>query len=385
MSFFKIILLSLLISTSFFCSAQQDSCEIILQDNAFSSIKGGYFLAGNINSWNPADSNYLFHQTTDGIWKIKIAVKKDQKVEYKITRGSWGTVEINADGTDMPNRILINDGTVKKIFTSGWKNDLPPVTTASPNVHVLDTAFYIPQLNRYRKIWIYLPADYKSSNKRYPVVYMHDGRNLFDVLTSGYGEWGVDECMDTLSRVKDMSAIIVGIDNSEYRTTEYNAYDNDRFGKGEGKQYVDFIVETLKPFIDKKYRTFKDPSNTIIAGSSLGGLISYYAALNYPKVFGKCGVFSPAFWIAPEIDTLTMDKGRSVTGKIFFYIGEKEGKRYVDDMESLIDKLATISDVDIYKVIDEEGQHNEAAWRKWFPEFMKWILVTQYKLPVMED
>ncbi len=107
------------------------------------------------------------------------------------------------------------------------------------------------------------------------------------------------------------------------------------FGEGEGDQYVDFIVKTLKPFIDKKYRTLSSKENTIIAGSSMGGLISYYAMLKAPGIFGNAGVFSPAFWTAPAIKTLTDSLASKLNGKFFFYMGEKEGETYIKDMKEI--------------------------------------------------
>lgn len=121
---------------------------------------------------------------------------------------------------------------------------------------------------------------------------MQDGQNLFDDATSYAGEWGIDEHLDSLFSSGKKEAIIVGIDNGlSKRMTEYNPYSFQQFGKGEGNEYVDFLVKNLKPFIDKKYRTLKNKQNTFIAGSSMGGLISLYAALKYPKIFVGAGIF----------------------------------------------------------------------------------------------
>ena len=122
-------------------------------------------------------------------------------------------------------------------------------------------------------------------------MYMHDGQNIFDDFTSAYGEWGVDECVDSLVKSGKPGCIIVGIDNGPKRMNEYNPYDHKEFGKGEGDLYLDFIVHTLKPFIDKQHRTLTKRENTIIAGSSMGGLISYYAMLQHPGHFWKRGHF----------------------------------------------------------------------------------------------
>ncbi len=162
-------------------------------------------------------------------------------------------------------------------------------------------SFIIPQLNRERRIWMYLPPDYEVSNEAYPVVYMHDAQNLFDETTSYSGEWSVDETLDRLFKDKNLKLIVVGIDNGgEKRLDEYSPWKNEKYGGGEGDAYLDFVVNTLKPYIDNNFNTLKDKTNTAIIGSSMGGLISHYAALKYPEVFGKIGVYSPAFWFSPR-------------------------------------------------------------------------------------
>ena len=113
-------------------------------------------------------------------------------------------------------------------------------------------------------------------------------------------------------------------------------------------------------------------------GSSLGGLTSYYAVLKYPEIFGKAGVFSPAFWTAPQIKSLTNAVTSKLNSKFFFYIGEKEGETYVTDMNEVAEKLGTNSNTMIYAVINEEGEHNEKTWRQWFAEFYNWIMADGY-------
>ena len=153
-------------------------------------------------------------------------------------------MECKKNGTDIENRMVtIRSDTVINFSIESWKDismQEPRKHTASKNVHIIDSVFYIPQLNRHRRIWIYLPPDYSSSQKKYAVLYMHDGQNLFDEFTAAFGEWGIDEALDTLS-TSNKSLIVVGIDNGgEKRMNEYNPYEYDRFGKGEGKEYVDF-------------------------------------------------------------------------------------------------------------------------------------------------
>jgi predicted alpha/beta superfamily hydrolase len=252
-------------------------------------------------------------------------------------------------------------------------------STASIHVHIIDTAFFIPQLNRNRRIWIYLPKAYSSSQKKYPVLYLQDGQNVFDKTTSYIDEWGVDECLDTLIEKGITPSIVVAIDNgSRYRMTEYNPYTNDQFGDAEGDKYVDFLVNTLKPFIDKNYRTLPSKENTAIAGSSMGGLISYYAALKYSNIFGKAGIFSPSFWIAPQLKNFTDSLSTKVNSKFFFSIGDSEGQNYIDDMQNMAEQLGTKSNTMIYTLVAKEQNHNEKNWRSLFAEFYKWIMADGY-------
>lgn len=243
----------------------------------------------------------------------------------------------------------------------------------SKNVCVLDTAFYMPQLDRHRRIWIYLPESYCTSRKKYPVIYMQDGQNLFDESTSFSGEWGIDESLDMLGCTMPES-IVVAVDNGgDKRMNEYAPYDMEQFGKGEGKQYADFMARILKPFVDRKYRTKKSAQHTSIAGSSMGGLISFYTMLQYPQVFGAAGIFSPSFWIAPQLKEEIKTKGKKLKGSIYFYAGKHESEGMVPDLLSIFELLDQYSKAKMTVVIRTEGKHDEATWRKEFPLFYRWL------------
>lgn len=372
--------------------AQKDSVFFMLVD----TVTGGkdeYYLASNKNNWNPHDENYHFKKDKDGSLVMYKFFDNATRLEFKFTRGSWQTVECSSKGSDIENRYLQTDTTKFIVYhISGWKDKFAASEkkhTASPHVQVMDTAFFMPQLNRYRRIWVYLPEDYTTSAKRYPVMYLHDGQNVFDEYTSGFGEWGVDECLDTLIAKGKPPCIVIGIDNDGLkRMGEYNPYSFTLDGRvkqtfpAEGDAYVQFIANTLKPLIDKKYRTIPSKENTIIAGSSMGGLISYYAAIKCPHVFGKAGIFSPAFWTAPAISNLTDSIAGKLNTKLFFYMGGQEGERYLGDMDRLAERIGLISNAMIYSVTDAEGRHNESAWRKWFADFYNWIMADGYNSPI---
>jgi predicted alpha/beta superfamily hydrolase len=331
------------------------------------------YVAGSFNGWNPQDKNFQFKRTDKGDYYFKLKLA-DGKYEYKITRGGWDKTECKKGGAGMENRLLVMPGSASiQLNIEEWADRFPVkpgVSTANKNVHVVDTAFVIPQLKRVRRVWIYLPGGYADSKDRYPVLYMHDGQNVFDDATSFAGEWGVDECLDTMKK----KCIVVGVDNGGLkRINEYCPYDMEKFGKGEGDQYVDFLAKTLKPFIDKNYRTLKSKENTFVAGSSMGGIISMYAILKYPGVFGGAGVFSPAFWAGPKIFEDIKAKGKNVNGKIYFYAGKAEGETMVPDTQKAYNLMNGVSKSKMTTVIRDDGKHNEQRWRLEFPLFYKWI------------
>ncbi|MGB3008120.1 MAG: alpha/beta hydrolase-fold protein [Chitinophagaceae bacterium] len=333
------------------------------------------FLAGSFNKWNPADEKFQFQRMGNGQFYIDIDLPSGT-YEYKITRGSWKEAECNADGSQKTNRILkVEAKQIVLLDVEQWSDNFKApekAHTASKNVSIIDTAFYIPQLKRKRAVSVYLPANYSITKERFPVMYLHDGQNIFDDARSYAGEWGIDEFLDS---AKMRNCIVVAIDNSsDYRMNEYNPYNHSTFGKGEGADYVDFLAKTLKSYIDKHYRTKRNKSNTSIAGSSMGGLISMFAILKYPKVFGGAGVFSPAFWVAPGIYDEINAKGRKVKGRIYFFAGKQEGETMVPYMLKAFEGLSAVSKSKISLIIRDEGMHNEATWRKEFPSFYQWIL-----------
>ena len=378
----------MLFTSSFFYGQAQYSVVFKLGRYPEKHNQDTAYLAGSFNNWNPSNSAFRFLLTNENSFELILNLPAGHYA-YKCTRGSWGKVECLANGKDVSDHSFqIASDTTIVINIEAWRDDFAQVSkmhTASKQVHIMDTAFFIPQLNRARRIWIYLPEGYEKNKKEYPVMYMHDGQNIFDAYTAGFGEWGVDECLDSLIKSGKQACIVVGIDNGLQRFNEYNPFSFRDFGEGAGDGYLDFIVQTLKPFIDKKYRTLPSKENTIIAGSSMGGLISYYAMIKQPQVFGKAGIFSPAFWTAPAINSLTDSLAAKVNGKFFFYMGAQEGGSYINDMLAIQELLGEKSAAMIYSVIDDEGMHNEKAWRKWFAEFYSWIMADGFNKVMQLD
>ncbi len=361
-------------------STAQNSLRIELKGKPGSHLNDSLYIAGSFNSWNPGVNTFSFKTAPGGTQYAEIKGIPTGIIEFKITRGSWSTVESAKNGDAISNRIVqIKSDTTISINIEAWADDFPgrpPVSTRSKNVFVMDTSFFIPQLNRKRRIWVYLPEDYAFNKKKYPVLYMHDGQNLFDAQTSSYGEWGVDEMMDSIRMGKQ--CIIVGIDHGDTkRLTEYNPYSS-RFGPGEGDAYVDFLVNTLKPYIDKTFRTKPTKESTFTAGSSMGGLISLYAVVKYPSVFGGAGIFSPAFWIAPDLKK-KIDSSSHLNSAVYFVCGELEGKEMVADMKSVYDQLKKKGLKKLYYKQVKEGRHNENFWRKEMYSFYRWLFSNQIR------
>lgn len=249
-------------------------------------------------------------------------------------------------------------------------------STAQPNVHVLPTPFVIPGLDRERTVRLYLPPGYEGSRRRYPVLYMHDGQNLFDDATAYAGEWGVDETLNALAQEGGPELIVVGIDNGGVeRMRELNPWDNPAWGKGEGEAYLAFLVEVLKPWVDRHYRTRPDPRHTAIMGSSMGGLISGYAISRYPEVFGGAGIFSPAYWVAPQVFDYTASHPPRLTARLYFYAGGSENEVMLPDMKRMVElvRRAGLPPRNLAVAVDPVGRHNEAAWRAEFPRAVTWL------------
>ncbi len=335
------------------------------------------FVAGDFNGWNPADKGWELVKNEGGNYALSKELPAGI-IHFKITRGSWNTVECDATGKSIDNRSLVIKGdTNVKLDIAGWQDSFAPAEkkhTATARVNIINENFEIPQLGRERRVWIYLPAGYDTGSKKYPVIYMHDGQNLFDEYTSSYGEWGIDELMDKMPEQEE--SIIVGIDHGgDYRLTEYNPYDS-KYGKGRGDDYVQFLVKTLKPYIDAHYRTESDATHTTIAGSSMGGLISMYALLKYPEVFGNAGVFSPAFWNAPQLFDLAKQVVISGQSRFYFVCGDVESDTMVPDMQKMAEIIRArgVKPENAPVTVIKGASHNEKQWNGDWPGFYKWLM-----------
>jgi predicted alpha/beta superfamily hydrolase len=249
---------------------------------------------------------------------------------------------------------------------------------------------YSPQLKNERNLLVWLPPSYGTTDKHYPVLYMHDGDNLFDAYATDFGEWQIDEALITLAE-EGIEIIIVGIPNmGEKRFNEYCPFDDIKPAMGD--TYLDFIINTIKPMIDEDYHTLPAPAHTGIAGSSMGGLISLYGFLKYPDVFGMCGAFSPVFWYNDNALYQTIQTYATGHGRVYLDIGTQEGEVYAylvsnkstpdeaahsvyrDGVRQLRDGLMQKGySANLLYVEDEGARHNEYAWAKRLPDSFRFL------------
>ena len=338
------------------------------------------FITGNFNGWKPKDLSYELQRTDANNFYIDVEDEiLPEKIEYKYTKGGWENVELDKFGSITPNRKTtkkrkeIND-TVDK-----WRLNWGPFKEEFfPIVEVISEKFYIPQLDRYRKVWALLPYDYYTSEKTYPVLYLQDAQNLFNE-NSEFGNWEIDKKLSLLAEYGRGDLIVIAVEHgSEDRIKEY-IFDNDSVAKGsEGKKYIRFIADTLKPYVDLNFRTKRDRENTGIGGSSLGGLISIYSGFLYPEVYSKLMIFSPSLWVEPQNNFPLLSFRNPYNIKIYLYGGELEGSRMVKRIRVFENNLQTweykkLFNFEFKTNINPEGTHNEFYWSQEFPKAVEWL------------
>jgi predicted alpha/beta superfamily hydrolase len=349
---------------------------------------GAIYVAGNheaIGGWR-ADGLRLERVSRD-LATGTAMVPAGTALEYKFTRGSWETVEKMTDGSERANRTLIhwfnNNGAIQiaaNEAVEAWADSAPP----RPRTLTGDIRFHEKFRSRHlaneRTIAVYLPPGYDSSpRRRYPVLYMHDGQNIFDASTSFIGaEWGVDEACEKLITDGTIApVIVVGVYNNDRRIDEYTpapSTDTRHSGGGRGDLYGRFLIDEVKPFIDRTYRTRPTRRYTTVMGSSLGGLISLHLAWTRPDIFGAAGVVSPSLWWSGREIMKRIERARrapSPRPKLWIDMGTREG----DSLESYrnsvaeVEKLSTLlqrkgwrEGTTLKTFIHEGADHSERAW-----------------------
>ena len=374
-------------------NSAQESVQVVLQLSETQDGNSEYFVAGNlaaIGSWSP--DGLRFKRNAEGQLAATFTAPVDTVVEFKLTKGTWGTVEKDAAGGDIANRRLRVQSQLNglpqhiEVSVPVWGDQPAPKSTVTGTL-ILHKAFGSTNLKKPRTIAIWLPPNYTDSTERYPVFYLHDGQNLFDASTAAFGtEWNADEtATERISQNRIKPLILVGIWNTPDRIMEYTpTFDKSIGAGGSGKDYVLFLVEELKPFIDKNYRTKPDRESTVIGGSSLGGLISLYACEKSSSTFSGCAAISPTLGWDDEAFLKGLEKsaGWVHSTRIWLDMGSKEGKSPETQTNSL-ERASRFADIlkgsgkihgkDLQFLTVRDGQHNEAAWSKRFGDVLEFF------------
>lgn len=322
----------------------------------------------------------------DGVYTITIKMTPPKSTFYEDTRIAY---KFKVDGENLPSRgwemtdnsnfnLTGSPQTIRRAF--GELRKTPAFSTMSPRVkRHSDVA---SKILRNRSLYVLLPKDYESSTKRYPVVYMHDGQNMFDDSTSANGEWHFDEVLEGLvdsNRIPQVIVVGMAVDGS-YRIEEYTPTPIQRQNLqgapislgGKAATHAQMLVEEIKPFIDKTYRTLQDRDNTTLGGSSLGGLATIFTGATYPQIFGKLFVISPSIWWDNQSilkivkDAVpTMLKSASERQRIWLDIGDQEGKEALEGARAL-NKLLQAQGWKQGKTMQyieaKNAAHSESAW-----------------------
>jgi predicted alpha/beta superfamily hydrolase len=312
----------------------------------------------------------------DGSWTKTFSFAAGRQLEYKITRGTWETEAVEGDGAVPGNAVMtVRSNVTVSIVVANWRDILHKDIPRKVEGQVTGVVKYHRQMEgegiKARDVIVWLPPSYeKSPDKRYPVLYMHDGQNVFDPMTSFLGvDWQVDENADRLIREGKMQEIlIVGIYNTPDRGQDYS-------DSPKGHAYMKFIVGKLKPFIDKEYRTLPGREYAAVMGSSMGGLISFLLVWNYPQVFSQAACLSPAF-VHRDINVVSLVEKHAGPSKNIRIYMDNGGVGLDEQLQPGCDAMLSALQAHGFRIGDNlewyrdpEAEHNERAWsrRVWRP------------------
>ena len=338
------------------------------------------YVSGNlleIGDWNPAGKK--LQQSVDGTYYYEFNARMGSLVRFKLTRGTWKTQAICDENDIPPNDLVIKVNKSKdvKVEILEWMDKRPIISDPVVGKLISFDIFECKGLNYKRPIMVWFPDSYSEKSEPNAVIYMHDGQNLFEPQASFGGcDWKVDETITKLLANKEIkNCIVVGIPNSPDRMKELNLESN------LGKAYAEFVINEVMPFINGKFNTSKKAEDNGIAGSSMGGLMSFQMAIEYPKIFGKAACFSSAF---PHTFSQIMGKVSKASDLPF------ESKIYIDtggneepittsykEMLELLKKKGFVEGKNLMGYLDEDAIHTESAWAKRFDIPMKFLLGTR--------
>lgn len=344
-----------------------------------------------LGAWN--GSGLKLEPAGAGQWRGSVVMPDGAAFEFKLTRGSWDTVEKDAQGGEVGNRrAVVGDGDTVHVVVAAWRDRTEHVSARAHTLlgqfkrHDAFASTHVPA----RDVIVWLPPGYDApadAGHRYPVIYFHDGQNVFDGATSFIPaqEWRADETADSLIRNHRVPPfIMVGIANTPQRMSEYTRVRDDRNGGGGQAAYDRFLIEELKPFVDATYRTRTKAVSTGIVGSSLGGLAAISLGLLHSDVFGLVGCVSPSVWWGNGEVVRFVQSGSGHPVRLWLDMGMAEGRAVMPSADENLIGARALRDACLargwregadLRYLEAPGAgHNERAWAQRLPSILEFLL-----------
>lgn len=385
---------------------------VVTDKSGKSSASSAIYLAGSINGWNPRDERFKFTAQSDMKWRLHVTKEmlatKPSTLEFKFTRGSWDLEEVNADYSIPANKLLpkvkksdIKAGEAPQIeYTiAAWVDSNPKAAQrhVGDEYRTIEATGTVKRLQvrggassadgRVRDLLVWLPPGYdnaENADKKYPVLYLHDGQHVFEQYGPAPGEWKADETATKLINDGEIvPIIIVGIPNSEGgRMAEYSPVEAIPGVKPQGDKHVAWLLREVLPRVEHSFRVSIDRQDTVIGGASLGAAISVHAVSLHPERFG--GVLAeslPLVSVNPSAWKQFADMKRQWPAKTYFGVGGSEwGTDQADKNAKLVEAVKAMEhDVDgahgvaTKLIVDMDAKHDENAWAKRLPEALKFF------------
>lgn len=342
-----------------------------------------------LGSWS--GSGFALRFAGGGRWAGTLELPEGAAFEYKLTRGSWETVEKDAQGGELGNRgAVARDGDTLNVAVAAWRDR---TERATPRAHTLLGEFrrhdaFPSKHAGARDVVVWLPPGYEANtSRRYPVIYFHDGQNVFDGATSFIPgqEWRADEAADSLIRNRRVPPfLMVAVANTAKRMSEYTRVPDERHGGGGQSAYDRFLLEELQPFIDATYRTRRGAASTGIVGSSLGGLAAISLGLSHPDRFGLVGCVSPSVWWGKGEVVRFVQSGEGHPVRLWLDMGTAEGRAAMPEPDENILGARALRDACLargwregedFRYHEAAGAgHNERAWAQRLPQILEFLL-----------
>ena len=343
------------------------------------------FLAGNVAElcgWKP--DGVKLARGDDGLFRARVAVARGARLEFKVTRGSWALVEKGEGGVEIPNRVHVaTSDALIQINVAAWA-DAKPRSTVTGTVERHEgfgpRSGLLP-----RALLVWLPPGYADHPElRCPVLYMHDGQNLFDAATAfGGSEWRVDETCDRLVRAGAIPPlIVVGIENTRDRVAEYTPTPDEKLPRGgRAAAHATMLLDEVKPFVDARYRTLPERDHTFVGGSSLGGLVSLWLVHEHADRFAGAAALSPALqwdheWMRREWERAPLELPK-LPIRLWLDMGTREGEPWIESLRAFattLDHTGLTRDRDFIAREYEDAGHHETAWAARFEEVVRFLI-----------